>query len=92
VSRSRISDFTHSNTPPEVLERIFVQRHRLLEKIVERIKRSMLTGNMHHALLIGPQSKTRTRNWRNSSTPPKVDIEYARFIIWQVETTGWMFY
>ncbi len=60
MSRSLISVFTPSNTPPEVLARIFVQRHRLLEKLVERLKRSMLTGNMHHALLIGPRGSGKT--------------------------------
>jgi len=60
MTRSLISVFTPSNTSPEVLERIFVQRHRLLEKLVERLKRSMLTGNMHHALLIGPRGSGKT--------------------------------
>ena len=60
MSRSLISVFTPSNTQPEVLERVFVQRHRLLKKIVARIKRSMLTGNMHHMLLIGPRGSGKT--------------------------------
>jgi len=60
MTRSLISVFTPSNMSPEVLERIFVQRHRLLEKLVERLKRSMLTGNMHHALLIGPRGSGKT--------------------------------
>lgn len=60
MKRQPISVFTPSNTDPEVLERIFVQRHRLLEKIVDRLKRSMLTGDMHHVLLIGPRGSGKT--------------------------------
>ena len=60
MKRQLISVFTPSNTDPEVLERIFVQRHRLLEKIVDRLKRSMLTGDMHHVLLIGPRGSGKT--------------------------------
>jgi tetratricopeptide (TPR) repeat protein len=60
MRRQPISVFTPSNTPPEVLERIFVQRHRLLEKIVDRLKRSMLTEDKHHVLLIGPRGSGKT--------------------------------
>jgi len=60
MKRQPISVFTPSNTDPEVLERIFVQRHRLLEKIVDRLKRSMLTGDMHHVLLIGTRGSGKT--------------------------------
>ena len=60
MKRQPISVFTPSNTDPEVLERIFVQRHRLLEKIVDRLKRSMLTGDLHHVLLIGPRGSGKT--------------------------------
>ncbi len=60
MKRQPISVFTPSNDDPEVLERIFVQRHRLLEKIVDRLKRSMLTGEKHHALLIGPRGSGKT--------------------------------
>ena len=60
MKRQPISVFTPSNTDPEVLERIFVQRHRLLEKIVDRLKHSMLTGDKHHVLLIGPRGSGKT--------------------------------
>ena len=60
MKRQPISVFTPSNTDPEVLERIFVQRHRLLEKIVDRLERSMLTGDKHHVLLIGPRGSGKT--------------------------------
>ncbi|WP_417734953.1 hypothetical protein [Rosistilla oblonga] len=60
MDRAPISVFTPSNTDPEQLERIFVQRHRLLGKIVERLRRSMLTGDMYHVLLIGPRGSGKT--------------------------------
>jgi tetratricopeptide (TPR) repeat protein len=60
MKRQPISVFTPSNTDPEILERIFVQRHRLLEKIVDRLKRSMLSGDKHHVLLIGPRGSGKT--------------------------------
>jgi predicted ArsR family transcriptional regulator len=58
--RASISAYTPSNTDPEVLKRIFVQRERLLEKIVERLARSMNSGDKHHALLIGPRGSGKT--------------------------------
>lgn len=58
--RKNISAYTPSNTDPALLERIFVQRHRLLKKIVNRLSRSMTTGDKHHTLLIGPRGSGKT--------------------------------
>ncbi len=58
--RTVISAYTPSNTDREVLKRIFVQRERLLEKIVARLARSMSTGDKHHILLIGPRGSGKT--------------------------------
>ncbi len=55
-----ISAYTPSNTDREVLKRIFVQRERLLDKIVERLARSMLTDDKHHVLLVGPRGSGKT--------------------------------
>lgn len=55
-----ISAYTPSNTDREVLKRIFVQRKRLLDKIVERLARSMLTDDKHHVLLVGPRGSGKT--------------------------------
>lgn len=55
-----ISVYTPSNTDPGTLKRIFVQRHRLLEKLVERLARSMTSADKHHALLVGPRGSGKT--------------------------------
>ena len=54
------STYTPSNTDPELLKRIFVQREKLLERIVERLSLSMTTGDKHHILLIGPRGCGKT--------------------------------
>lgn len=58
--RSSISAYTPSNTDPEILKRIFVQREKLLERIVDRLARSITTGDKHHILLVGPRGSGKT--------------------------------
>jgi tetratricopeptide (TPR) repeat protein len=58
--RPNISAYTPSNTDPELLKRIFVQRGKLLERIVDRLSRSMTTGDKHHILLVGPRGSGKT--------------------------------
>ena len=58
--RPILSTYTPSNTDPEFLKRIFVQREKLLERIVDRLSRSMATGDKHHILLIGPRGCGKT--------------------------------
>ena len=58
--RSSISAYTPSNTDPAILKRIFVQREKLLERIVDRLSHSMTTGDKHHILLIGPRGSGKT--------------------------------
>jgi hypothetical protein len=58
--RPILSTYTPSNTDPELLKRIFVQRDKLLERIVDRLSRSMTTGDKHHTLLIGPRGCGKT--------------------------------
>jgi tetratricopeptide (TPR) repeat protein len=53
--RTFISRFTPSRTSPENLEKIFVQRHKLLDRTVELLRESALTQNKHHFLFIGPR-------------------------------------
>ena len=55
-----ISSYTPSNTDPEVLERIFVQREKLLDTLVQRLERGMSSGDRHHILLIGPRGSGKT--------------------------------
>ena len=58
--RSSISAYTPSNTDPEILKRIFVQREKLLERIVDRLSRSITTRDKHHILLVGPRGSGKT--------------------------------
>jgi len=58
--RPILSTYTPSNTDPALLKRIFVQREKLLERIVDRLSRSMTTGDKHHILLIGPRGCGKT--------------------------------
>lgn len=55
-----ISRFTPSRMKAEDLEAIFVQRHKLADDTVERIRESALTGDKHHILLIGPRGSGKT--------------------------------
>ena len=52
--------FTPSRTDPKDLEAILVQRHQLLGDAVERIRESVLTGNKHHLLFVGPRGCGKT--------------------------------
>lgn len=60
IIRPIISAYTPSNTDPNVLKRIFVQREKLLERIVDRLSRSMMSGDKHHMLLVGPRGSGKT--------------------------------
>ena len=53
--RAFVSRFSPNRTDPKVLEAIFVQRHRLAEVWLERLRDSVLTGTMHHLLAVGPR-------------------------------------
>jgi tetratricopeptide (TPR) repeat protein len=55
ASRAFISRFSPNRTDPEVLEAIFVQRHRLAEVWLERLRDSVLTDVKHHLLAVGPR-------------------------------------
>jgi len=55
-----ISIYTPSNTAPDILETILVQREQLLDRIVDRLARSMTSGDKHHILLVGPRGSGKT--------------------------------
>ena len=60
-SRARlVSAYTPSNTAPEVLKRIFVQRKGILERLVNRLERALVGQQSYHALLIGPRGSGKT--------------------------------
>ena len=58
--RQLLSTYTPSNTDPELLKRITVQRETLLNRIVARLSHSMTTDDRHHILLIGPRGSGKT--------------------------------
>ena len=55
AGRAFVSRFSPNRTAPAVLEAIFVQRHRLAEVWLERLRDSVLTGAKHHLLAVGPR-------------------------------------
>lgn len=59
-NRPVISAYTPSSTDRELLKRIFVQREKLLEQVVDRLSRSMTTGDKHQILLVGPRGSGKT--------------------------------
>ena len=55
-----LSRFTPSIMPHEDLEAIFVQREKLVDRLVELARDSALTPSKHQALLIGPRGVGKT--------------------------------
>ncbi|MCC5844033.1 MAG: tetratricopeptide repeat protein [Verrucomicrobia bacterium] len=55
-----ISAYTPSNMAPELLEKLFVQREKLLTTLVDRLARSVESGERQHFLLIGPRGSGKT--------------------------------
>ena len=55
-----LSVFTPSNTSPEDLESILVQRENLIQDAVERIRESALSDHKHHLLFVGPRGCGKT--------------------------------
>jgi tetratricopeptide (TPR) repeat protein len=52
--------FTPSRTHPEDLEFIFVQRRKLLQEAVERVRKNALAPNKHQLLYVGPRGCGKT--------------------------------
>src|SRR5712671_5998741 len=55
ATRAFVSRFSPNRTDPAVLEAIFVQRHKLADIWLERLRDSVLTGVKHHLLAVGPR-------------------------------------
>ncbi len=55
-----LSRFTPSLMTPEALEAIFVQREKLLQEILERIRTSVITPKKKNTLLVGPRGIGKT--------------------------------
>lgn len=58
--RPFISHFSPQRTEAELLEEIHVQRHELLAEAVSTMRDSVLSGNKHHLLFIGPRGAGKT--------------------------------
>ncbi len=90
-----ISRFTPSRTRSELLRQMFVQRHALLTDTQERIRESVLTGNKHHLLFVGPRGFGKTHlvsmlfDWADRAA----DLRDRVRIAWLNEddsTTSWL--
>ena len=55
-----LARFTPSLMSHKTLEDIFVQREKLAQSIVERVRESVLTASKHYVLLIGPRGMGKT--------------------------------
>ena len=55
-----ISRYTPSTMPGEQLERLFVARERILDRLVERVEALGTTPSPHHTLLVGPRGAGKT--------------------------------
>ena len=78
TKQKMISAYTPSNTDPELLKRVFVQREQLLDRIVDRLTISMTSGDKHHLLLVGPRGSGKTHlvtlaNWELKQNPKLSD-------------------
>lgn len=79
-----ISAFTPSNTDPEILEKIFVQRHKLLEKTVAWCEESVTTNKKNHLLFIGPRGSGKTHfiSMVVNRLKNKAELQDKMIIIW----------
>jgi len=79
-----LSAYTPSNTDPEILEKIFVQRHRLLEKTVAWCKESITTKKKNHLLFIGPRGSGKTHfiAMAVNRLKKKADLQEKMIILW----------
>ena len=60
ANRKFISRFSPNRSDPEHLEQIHVQRHELLNTVVDLLRESGLTQNKHHFLFVGPRGCGKT--------------------------------
>lgn len=85
ISNQHLSAYTPSYMQPEVLEQIFVQRHKLLEKSVIWIKEGITSPKKNHLLFIGPRGSGKTHLITMIINKLKLDNDISKeqlFIIW----------
>ena len=60
MSTVSISRFTPSTMPEDLLERLFVVRQPILERLMDRVANLGTTPSPHHTLLVGPRGAGKT--------------------------------
>ena len=60
MSTASISRFTPSTMPEDLLERLFVVRQPILERLMDRVANLGTTPSPHHTLLVGPRGAGKT--------------------------------
>ena len=60
MSTVSISHFTPSTMPEDLLERLFVVRQPILERLMDRVANLGTTPSPHHTLLVGPRGAGKT--------------------------------
>ena len=80
----RVSRYTPSLLAPEDLEAIFVQRHKLANRLVEQIRDSALTDSKQFTLLIGPRGigKTHLVSMLYHRIAQQADLDSHLVIAW----------
>ena len=79
-----ISVYTPSNTDPETLESIFVQRHKLLRQTVAWCEESISSDKKNHLLFMGPRGcgKTHFISMTVNRLKNKAEIQDKMILIW----------
>jgi len=81
---NQLSIYTPSNTKPEILEEILVQRHKLLDRSVAWCTESLTTTKQNHLLFIGPRGsgKTHMVSMIVNRLRKKKELEDKMLIVW----------
>lgn len=79
-----LSIYTPSNLKPEILEKIFVQRHKLLDKSVQWIEESIVTKKKNHLLFVGSRGsgKTHLISMIINRLKAKEELENKMVLVW----------
>ncbi|HWO24750.1 MAG TPA: AAA family ATPase [Kofleriaceae bacterium] len=90
LQRSRYSP---GNLAPDVLERLFIGRSGLLDELIAKVSRSVLSKDKQHILLVGPRGSGKTHATallhRRLKTDPKLAEARARAIIAYLNEEEW---
>lgn len=83
-----ISAYTPSNTDPEILEKMFVQREKLLERSVAWCEESLTTDKKNHLLFVGPRGSGKTHfismvvNRLKAKAEKDKELQEKMIIVW----------